>query len=90
MKHPFTFNLSRSGHQLEIPADKLVTDVLIESGIPIDIKCSGGICGACKCRPVSGEVEHRDLVLSMMQREEVDILCQSRAAEAGGVVEVAL
>ncbi|MBG6165318.1 ferredoxin [Labrenzia sp. EL_13] len=90
MNHPFTRNLVRSGRELEIPADKLATDVLIESAIPIDIKCSGGICGACKCRLVSGEVEHRNLVLSKMQREEVDILCQSRAAEAGGVVEEVL
>lgn len=67
MNHPFTRNLVRSGRELEIPADKLATDVPNESGIPIDIKCSGGICGACKCRPVSGEVEHRNLVLSKMR-----------------------
>ncbi|WP_299472398.1 2Fe-2S iron-sulfur cluster-binding protein [uncultured Roseibium sp.] len=90
VNHPFTLKLARSGRELEIPAEKSATDVLAENGIPIDIKCSDGICGVCKCGLVSGEVEHRDFVLSKKQREEAVILCQSRAAEAGGVVEVDL
>lgn len=90
VNHPFTLKLASSGRELEIPADKSATDVLNENGIPIDIKCSDGICGVCKCGLVSGEVEHRDFVLSKKQREEAVILCQSRAAEAGGVVEVDL
>lgn len=90
VNHPFTLRLARSGRELEIPADKTATDVLNENGISIDIKCSDGICGVCKCGLVSGEVEHRDFVLSKKQREEAVILCQSRAAEAGGVVEVDL
>ncbi|WP_172670829.1 2Fe-2S iron-sulfur cluster binding domain-containing protein [Labrenzia sp. DG1229] len=91
VNHPFTFNLSRSGHQLEIPADKLVTDVLIESGIAIDIKCSGGICAVCKCGLVSGEVEHRGFVLSKKQREVAVIFLPipdsgSRGCGGGGFV----
>ncbi|WP_299472402.1 iron-sulfur cluster-binding domain-containing protein [uncultured Roseibium sp.] len=90
VNHPFTLKLARTGRELEVPAEKSATDVLAENGIPIDIKCSDGICGVCKCGLVSGEVEHRDFVLSKKQREEAVILCQSRAAEAGGVVEVDL
>ncbi|MEO0912883.1 MAG: 2Fe-2S iron-sulfur cluster-binding protein, partial [Pseudomonadota bacterium] len=54
------------------------------------VKCSDGICGVCKCGLISGDVEHRDFVLSKAQRETSVILCQSRAAEAGGVIEVDL
>ncbi|WP_421979468.1 2Fe-2S iron-sulfur cluster-binding protein [Roseibium sp.] len=90
VNHPFTLKLARSGRELEIPAEKSATDVLIESGIAIDIKCSDGICGVCKCGLVSGAVEHRDFVLSKKQREDAVILCQSRAAEEGGVVVVDL
>jgi ferredoxin len=64
--------------------------VLAENGIHIDVKCSDGICGVCKCGLVSGEVEHRDFVLSKAQRKEAVILCQSRAAEKDGVIEVDL
>jgi hypothetical protein len=39
---------------------------------------------------ISGEVEHRDFVLSKAQRKTAMILCQSRAAAKGGVIEIDL
>ena len=87
--HPFTLRLS-GGREFHIPADRAATDVLIEAGMPIDVKCSDGLCGVCKCTLVSGAVEHRDFVLSKAQRETAIILCQSRAAEPDGVIEIDL
>ncbi len=86
----FKLKLSRSGKELIIPAEKSATDILEENGIHIDVKCSDGICGVCKCHLISGDVEHRDFVLSKTQRRDNIILCQSRALEAGGTVEVDL
>ncbi len=86
----FTLKLARSGKTLVVPADKTATDVLAEHGVHVDVKCSDGICGVCKCGLISGEVEHRDFVLSRKQREGQIILCQSRAAKANGVIEVDL
>ncbi|MGB7316390.1 MAG: reductive dehalogenase [Planktotalea sp.] len=80
VNHAFTVKLAKSGKQFEIPADKTITDVLNENGVHIDVKCSDGICGVCKCGIVSGEVEHRDFVLSKKQQQGELILCQSRAA----------
>ncbi len=88
--HPFQLKLARSGRVLEVPADKSATDVLAENGIHVDVKCSDGICGVCKCGLVAGTVEHRDFVLSRAQRETSVILCQSRAAEKNGVIEIDL
>jgi reductive dehalogenase len=88
--HAFQIKLARSGRVLDVPADASATDVLAQNGIAVDVKCSDGICGVCKCGLISGEVEHRDFVLSKAQREGALILCQSRAAEAGGVVEIDL
>ncbi|MCO4825570.1 MAG: oxidoreductase, partial [Amylibacter sp.] len=88
--HAFTLKLAKSGKTFEIPADKSPTDVLQDAGVQIDVKCSDGICGVCKCSIVSGDVEHRDFVLSNKQRETSLILCQSRAAKAGGVLEIDL
>ncbi|MDD9720223.1 reductive dehalogenase domain-containing protein [Sulfitobacter sp. PR48] len=90
VNHEFTLRLARSGRDLAVPAGKSATDVLAENGIHVDVKCSDGICGVCKCGLVSGAVQHRDFVLSRAQRQDAIILCQSRAAEAGGVVEVDL
>ncbi|MEX3016111.1 reductive dehalogenase [Gymnodinialimonas hymeniacidonis] len=88
--HPFTIKLTQSGKELIVPVEKTVADVLIENGIPVDLKCSDGICGVCKCGVVAGEVEHRDFVLSKAQRESSIITCQSRAAAPGGVIELDL
>ena len=88
--HAFTLRLARSGRDLVVPAEKSAADVLIENGMALDLKCSDGICGVCKCGLVSGEVEHRDFVLSKAQRAEAIILCQSRAAQPLGVVEIDL
>ena len=88
--HPFTLKLARSGKVLEVPAEKSATDVLAENGIAVDVKCSDGICGVCKCGLLAGEVEHRDFVLSKAQRADSIILCQSRAARPDGEVEIDL
>ncbi|MEP1931695.1 MAG: 2Fe-2S iron-sulfur cluster-binding protein [Roseibium sp.] len=90
VNHQFTLKLARSGKELTIPEDKSATDVLAENGIHVDVKCSDGICGVCKCGLVSGDVEHRDYVLSKKQKETAIILCQSRAAEADGTIEIDL
>jgi reductive dehalogenase len=86
----FTLKLAKSGRELVVPADKSATVVLAENGVKVDVKCSDGICGICKCGLISGEVEHRDFVLSNKQRTDNIILCQSRAARDGGVVVIDL
>lgn len=88
--HPFKLRLVRSGREFDIPADRSATDVLAAAGVAIDVKCSDGLCGVCKCGLVSGAVEHRDFVLSARQRKTEIILCQSRAKDPGGVIEIDL
>ena len=90
VNHDFTLRLAKSGKDLHIPAGKTATDVLLENGVHIDVKCADGICGVCKCGLVSGDVEHRDFVLSKAQRTDGIILCQSRAAAKDGIVEIDL
>jgi ferredoxin-NADP reductase/epoxyqueuosine reductase QueG len=90
VNYPFTLRLAKSGREVAVPAEKSITDVLAEIGIHVDVKCSDGICGVCKCGLVSGEVEHRDFVLSKKQQADSIIICQSRAAEEGGVIEIDL
>ena len=88
--YAFTIKLVKSGKEFQIPADRTTTDVLLENGVHVDMKCADGICGVCKCGLVSGNVEHRDFVLSNKQRENNIILCQSRAADPDGVIEIDL
>jgi reductive dehalogenase len=86
VNHDFTIKLAKSGRSIAVSADQSAADALVEAGIHVNIKCSDGICGVCKCGLVGGEVEHRDYVLSKAQRETSIITCQSRAAVAGGEV----
>ncbi len=90
VNHPFTLRLKLSGREIEVRADQTATDALAEQGVHVDVKCADGICGVCKCGLLSGAVEHRDFVLSRAQRATSVILCQSRAADPEGVIEVDL
>jgi ferredoxin-NADP reductase len=87
--HPFQIELN-DGRTYTVPQDKTAADVLNENGIPVDVKCADGICGVCQCGLLSGEVEHRDFVLTKAQREHRIILCQSRAAKPDGVLKLDL
>lgn len=90
VNHPFTIRLAQSGKTLNVPADQTIADVLNANGFRIDVKCSDGICGVCKCGLAGGEVEHRDFVLSNAQRMEQIITCQSRAAKENGEITLDL
>lgn len=80
INHEFTVKVSGSDREFTVPQDKSISDVLVEAGMNIDIKCSDGICGVCNCTLLEGEIEHRDFVLSKEQRKTQFISCQSRAA----------
>ena len=88
--HPFTLRLQRSGRDLPVPADKSAAEVLIDAGLPVDLKCSDGLCGVCQVRVLDGAVDHRDFVLSRAQRESAMITCCSRAPTADGTITIDL
>ncbi len=88
--HTFTLKLAKSGDVLTVPPDMSAAEVLVADGRGVDLKCSDGLCGVCKCTVLSGDVEHRDFVLSKAQRETSIILCQSRAAKPEGEIVIDL
>ena len=87
--HPFVLRL-KDGREIPVAEDEAATDALARAGVPIEVKCSDGICGVCHCGVLAGEVEHRDVVLSRKQRESRMILCRSRAAQPDGVLDLDL
>ena len=84
--HSFKLVLKSSGVEIEVPEDKKATEALADAGYPIETKCSNGICGVCAKNYISGDVEHRDFVLSKEQRQNKIILCCSRTVELGGEI----
>ena len=89
-KFPIIDAMLQVRREVFVPADQTPTDALAAAGIHVDVKCSDGICGVCKCGVVSGEVEHRDFVLGPKERATSMMLCSSRAVEPDGVVEIDL
>ncbi|MCK8464374.1 2Fe-2S iron-sulfur cluster-binding protein [Aliiroseovarius sp. S1339] len=87
--HPFTIKL-KDGRRVEVHEDQTAADALNAAGIHVDVKCADGLCGVCKCGVIAGLVEHRDFVLSNAQRNDAMILCQSRAADPEGEIELDL
>lgn len=84
--HPFTVVLARSGRRVSVDAGVRATDAMAAAGVGIETKCSDGLCGVCARRydaARSGEVEHRDVVLSAAERRGKVILCCVRMRRAG-------
>ena len=93
INQPFTLRLARSGRSIAVAADRSATDALSDAGVPVVTKCSDGLCGVCATAydaEASGQIDHRDVVLSAKERRERIILCCSRAKEAGGEIVIAL
>lgn len=86
---PFTLKLG-NGKSINVGKEESASDALLAAGIHVDIKCSDGLCGVCKCGVKSGEIEHRDFVLSKSAQASNIILCQSRAKEENGIIEIDL
>ena len=79
-----------SGKTLTVPAEKSILEVLGENGIEVPRSCEQGICGTCEVRVVSGEVDHRDSILSSAERaaNETMMICVSRCRGARLVLDV--
>jgi len=77
----FMLKLARRKLDIVVPAERSILDVLEEHDVIIPSVCKEGVCGTCECRILSGEVEHRDSVLTDAEREanEVLMVCVSRA-----------
>ncbi|UTW13122.1 PDR/VanB family oxidoreductase [Marinobacterium rhizophilum] len=87
---PFSVYLSRSGLELEVPADKSVLRVLRENGFDINTLCEEGVCGSCLTDVLDGEPEHRDQILSADEKSLNDVMavCCSRAKSSRLVLDL--
>ena len=70
--------IASTGLRLAIPPGTSVVDVLHEAGIMVDTSCVSGLCGSCRVRYLSGEVDHQDYILSDDDRAEYLTTCVSR------------
>jgi 3-ketosteroid 9alpha-monooxygenase subunit B len=71
-------------HQLDWPPGRRMLDVMIDAGLAASYSCREGICGACACRLVSGEVEmaHNEVLEDEDLADGYVLACQSVAKSA--------
>ncbi|MGB0747496.1 MAG: PDR/VanB family oxidoreductase [Magnetospiraceae bacterium] len=85
---PFKVTLAGTNQTFDIPADRSILEALRDSGIETLSSCETGTCGTCKCRLVSGEVDHRDLVLMDDEKSDFIMICVSRAKQGDLTIEL--
>jgi phthalate 4,5-dioxygenase reductase subunit len=76
---PFTVRLARTGETIEVPVGITILEALRDHGLDVPSSCESGTCGTCRTRLVSGEADHRDLVLADGERAGNIMVCVSRA-----------
>lgn len=81
---PFELELARGGAVVGVGATQSALAALRNAVPTVAYSCQQGYCGTCVQRVVSGEVDHRDQLLTAEQRELGQMLvCVSRAKHAG-------
>jgi ferredoxin-NADP reductase len=76
---PFEVALKRSNRVLAVPADRSALDIIHQAVPDIAYSCQQGFCGTCRTRVISGEMDHRDRVLTDCERINTMTICVSRS-----------
>ena len=68
-------------HRLDWPGDRRMLDVMIDAGLDAPFSCREGVCGACACRLVAGQVEmaHNEVLEDQDLADGYVLACQSLA-----------
>lgn len=85
---PFQVRLARSGASFEVPVGKSILTALREHGCNTASSCESGTCGTCRTGLVSGEADHRDMVLMPEEMDTQIMVCVSRARSAELVLDL--
>ena len=86
----FEVELKDSGLVLTVPPDQTLLTALRAANVDVQSDCEEGLCGSCEVRVLAGKVDHRDVVLTRMERDANTkmMACCSRACEGRLVLEL--
>ncbi|MFM0636458.1 PDR/VanB family oxidoreductase [Paraburkholderia metrosideri] len=87
---PFTVVLAKQGLRCAVKPTESILESLERQGVSPPFSCREGLCRSCEVEVLSGEVEHRDYVLS--EEEQVAgkslMICVSRAKSDELVIDL--
>jgi ferredoxin-NADP reductase len=86
----FEVVLAQSELTLAVPPDRSILAVVEEAGIAVLSSCAEGTCGTCETAVLDGEPDHRDSVLSEVERAAGDcmMICVSRSCSERLVLDL--
>jgi ferredoxin-NADP reductase len=86
----FDVEFAVSGRTLTIQPAQSILDAAESNGIVVVASCREGTCGTCETAVISGQIEHRDSVLTPEECAEGEsmMVCVSRAAGPRLVLEL--
>lgn len=82
-----------SKHDFLVEGQDTLLEAAMRAGIPLNYGCSGGNCGLCKAKVLSGEVKkthHHDFVLSEAEKSQGYVLLCSNTAVSDVVLEASV
>ena len=85
---PFTARLQKSGRSILVSNEQTLLEALRANGCTVRSSCESGTCGSCKTGLISGDVDHRDSVLSDEERADHIMPCVSRARSGELVLDL--
>ena len=85
---PFAVTISSRNRTIEVPGDRSILEALRDAGLKTVSSCESGTCGTCKTKLVSGNVEHRDMVLEESEKPSHIMICVSRAKDGDLVIDL--
>lgn len=80
----YAVEIASTGQTLHVSPLQNLAEVLQEAGLPVETSCQSGLCGTCKVRYLSGDIDHQDYILNEDERQHCLTPCVSRAR--GGTV----
>lgn len=71
----FEVVINSTGDRVPVDAETSILDALAAAGHEVPSSCTEGICGTCETGVVSGEIDHRDFLLSDEEKESGCTMC---------------
>ena len=83
----FTATVASTGQPIHVGAEETLLTALKREGVHAPYSCQQGFCGTCRTRVLSGDVDHRDTLLTVPEREAgMMLVCVSRGQHDADVV----
>ena len=85
---PFSVTIASRNQTFSVPGDRSILEALRDAGVKTVSSCESGTCGTCKAKLISGNVDHRDMVLEDSERPHHIMICVSRAADGDLTIDL--